>query len=275
MSKDQNPVPLEYKEPVRLSPSDFEFVKKIDEGESGEVFLSKNKETNAFCIVKKINKKKTIDKRHVDHIHNELHILSSISHPLLLDTHGFFQDSRYLSIVTEFIPGGQVYSRLNNLKRLPVSHSQFYSANVILCFEYLHSHSIIYRDLKPENLLITADGYLKLVDFGFAKVVKGRTFTFCGTPEYVSPEIILNKGQGKGVDWWTLGILMFEFLTGVTPFKDKENSPFEIYQKVIKGEFRFPRKFNRDARSIIKHLLRKDLSKRYGNLKRGGFIRGL
>lgn len=94
-------------------------------------------------------------------------------------------------------------------------------------FEYLHTKNIIYRDLKPENLLIADDGYLKLTDFGFAKVVEGRTYTLCGTPEYLAPEILLNKGHGKAVDWWTLGILVYEMNAGIDPFSDED--PMAIY----------------------------------------------
>lgn len=134
-------------------------------------------------------------------------------------------------------------------------------------FEYLHKQNIIYRDLKPENLLISADGYLKLTDFGFAKVVEGRTYTLCGTPEYLAPEILLNKGHGKAVDWWTLGILIYEMNAGIDPFTDDD--PMIIYQKILKGKVKFPRNFDKNAKSLVKHLLVADLSKRYGNLKNG------
>jgi len=145
-------------------------------------------------------------------------------------------------------------------------------------FEYLHSKDIVYRDLKPENLLIAADGYLKLTDFGFAKVVgNGRTYTLCGTPEYLAPEILLNKGHGKAVDWWTLGILIYELNAGIGTFinsyifKDPftDDDPMAIYQKILVGKIKYPKNFEKNAKSLIKHLLVADLSKRYGNLKNG------
>jgi protein kinase A len=134
-------------------------------------------------------------------------------------------------------------------------------------FEYLHSKNIIYRDLKPENILIDKTGYLKLTDFGFAKICEGRTYTLCGTPEYLAPEILLNKGHGKPVDWWTFGVLVYEMCAGIDPFNDED--PMLIYQKILKGKLKFPTTFNSNAKSLVKHLLESDLSKRYGNLKGG------
>lgn len=155
-------------------------------------------------------------------------------------------------------------------------NDSFYSAQITLIFEYLHSKNVVYRDLKPENLLINTDGYLKLTDFGFAKIVDGRTYTLCGTPEYLAPEILLNKGRrdwqghGKAVDWWTLGILLYEMIAGIDPFNDDD--PMAIYQKILKGKVVFPKGFDKDAKSLVKHLLVADLSKRYGNLKARKFI---
>lgn len=138
-----------------------------------------------------------------------------------------------------------------------------------MCFEYLHSKSFIYRDLKPENVLIDKSGYLKLSDFGFIKQLKPgeRTYTLCGTPEYLAPEIILNKGHGRPVDWYTLGIFIYEMMAGRCPFMNED--PYEIFKMIITQKIKFPVNFDSSAKSLIRKLTDHDLSKRYGNLKSG------
>ena len=121
--------------------------------------------------------------------------------------------------------------------------------------------------MKPENLLIDGEGFLRLIDFGFAKKVESRTFTLCGTPEYLAPEVLMNKGHGKPVDWWCLGILCYEMLAGIDPFNDDD--PMAIYQKILKGKVKFPRDFDKKAKSLVKHLLVADTTKRFGCMKDG------
>ena len=134
-------------------------------------------------------------------------------------------------------------------------------------FEYLHSLNIIYRDLKPENILIDDEGYLKLTDFGFAKYCQTRTYTLCGTPEYLAPEIIQSKGHNKNVDWWALGVLVFEMLAGYPPFYD--DNPMGIYQKIMDGYYEFPPHIEPKARDLIKSFLCADRSLRLGFAKNG------
>ena len=133
--------------------------------------------------------------------------------------------------------------------------------------ELLQTKNIIYRDLRPENILLDHKGFLRLIDFGFAKVCEGKTYTVCGTPEYMAPEIFLNQGHGLGVDWWSFGCFLYELLVGVTPFFS--NDPILIFKKVLNGAIKFPTNFPASARSLIKHCLEKDVSKRYGCLSRG------
>ena len=133
--------------------------------------------------------------------------------------------------------------------------------------EYLHSRNIIYRNLKPENILINKNGYIKLTDFELVKNLDDRTYTLCGTPGYMAPEIILNKGYGLGVDWWALGILLYEMICGVDPFADE--SPMKIYENILEGKIKFTSDFDDTSKSLIKHLLDKNIRRRYGNLKNG------
>eukprot|EP00922_Rhytidocystis_sp_ex-Travisia-forbesii_P059854 GHVS01088754.1.p1 GENE.GHVS01088754.1~~GHVS01088754.1.p1 ORF type:complete len:286 (-),score=17.74 GHVS01088754.1:260-997(-) len=180
---------------------------------------------------------------------------------------GTFRDDRYLYIVMEYVVGGEFFTHLRKSKRFEGETAKFYAAHVALIFEYLHGKNIIYRDLKPENILLDIDGYLKMTDFGFAKIIEYRTYTLCGTPEYIAPEVLLNKGHGKPVDWWTLGILIFEMIVGYPPFYDDD--PMGIYQKILAGKIVFPRFFDRNAKSLVKNLLTPDLSRRFGNLRNG------
>lgn len=170
-------------------------------------------------------------------------------------------------MVIEYIAGGEFFTHLRKAGRFENLAARFYSTQIILAFEYMHAADFIYRDLKPENLLLDKTGYLKVTDFGFAKKVTFKTYTLCGTPEYIAPEVLLNKGHGKGVDWWTLGILLYEMMAGQPPFVDED--PMGIYQQILAGKVTYPRHFDRGAKSLIKKLLVADLTKRYGCLKGG------
>lgn len=138
---------------------------------------------------------------------------------------------------------------------------------VVLMVEHLHRKNILYRDLKPENILIGNNGYLKLIDFGLSKQTSSRTYTVCGTPEYLAPEVLLQKGHGKAVDWWCVGILIYELLLGVGPFTADE--PMDIYENILYSKPRFPKSVSGAARSLMKHLLKKNQDQRYGNLRDG------
>lgn len=129
----------------------------------------------------------------------------------------------------------------------------FYITEIVLAIEHLHKHQIAYRDLKPENLLIARDGHIKITDFGFAKKIKDKTYTLCGTPEYLAPEVIRNVGHTHGVDWWSLGVLIFEMLGGYPPFYDQ--NPFEVYRKITEGKFEFPPSIHFNARKLISQFL--------------------
>eukprot|EP00831_Metopus_contortus_P025916 TRINITY_DN2218_c0_g1_i7.p1 TRINITY_DN2218_c0_g1~~TRINITY_DN2218_c0_g1_i7.p1 ORF type:complete len:340 (+),score=18.65 TRINITY_DN2218_c0_g1_i7:216-1235(+) len=255
--------------PKKLKVDDYELLKVIGVGSFGRVRLAREKRTKKILAIKVLKKSEIIRLKQVDHIISECCILGMIDHPFIVKLYGVMHDECYLSMVMDFVQGGELFTYLREVNIISINQAKFFAGHIVSIFEYLHSKNIIYRDLKPENLLIDNQGYLKLTDFGFAKVCEGRTYTLCGTPEYLAPEMILNKGHGKPVDWWTLGILLYEMLAGIDPFSDDDPNPMIVYQNILKGRIRFPKNFDKDAKSLVKHLLTLDVTKRYGNLKGG------
>jgi len=203
------------------------------------------------------------------HIRNEQALLEKLHHPFIVNLLGYFQDPYNLYLALEYVPGGELFSLLRRRKRFNNDVSVFYAAQIVLAFEHMHTQNIAYRDLKPENLLINRDGYLKITDFGFAKVIPHdqRSFTICGTPEYLAPEIIQSRGHSTACDWWALGILIYEMLSGNPPFESETS--YGIYKKVLAGEITFPRMINDPARDLLTQLLNPKPAYRLGNLKNG------
>jgi len=255
--------------PKKVKLSDFEKMQTVGLGSFGRVRLCRYKKNDKIYVMKILKKMEIIKQKQVDHVYSEFNILSVLNHPFIVQLVGLnFDDPKYLYFIIEYVQGGELFTLLRSRGSFPLEQAKFYTAHIITIFEYLHGKNIIYRDLKPENILINKNGYLKLTDFGFAKYLNNeKTYTLCGTPEYLAPEIILNKGHGKPVDWWTMGILLYEMLVGIDPFSDDD--PMQIYQKIIKGKINFPKDFDKNAKSLIKHLLTADTTKRYGCLKNG------
>jgi len=255
--------------PKKVKLSDFEKLKTVGLGSFGRVRLCRYKKNDKVYVMKILKKMEIIKQKQVDHVYSEFNILSVLNHPFIVQLVGLnFDDPKYLYFIIEYVQGGELFTLLRTRGSFPLEQAKFYTAHIITIFEYLHGKNIIYRDLKPENILINKNGYLKLTDFGFAKYLDNeKTYTLCGTPEYLAPEIILNKGHGKPVDWWTMGILLYEMLVGIDPFSDDD--PMQTYQKIIKGKINFPKDFDKNAKSLIKHLLTADTTKRYGCLKNG------
>mmetsp|Transcript_83808 Transcript_83808/g.184142 ORF Transcript_83808/g.184142 Transcript_83808/m.184142 type:complete len:367 (+) Transcript_83808:845-1945(+) len=249
--------------------NDFDLKATVGTGTFGRVRVVKIKDDKGGTplALKIMKKSEVLRLKQVEHIKAETSILSSIEHPFIVNLLANFQDDRRLFLLLEFINGGELFSYLRKEGRLPDAEARFFSGEIVLAFSYLHGKGIIYRDLKPENLLIDCDGHIKITDFGFAKVVEERTWTLCGTPEYLAPEIIQSKGHGRAVDWWALGILCFEMLAGYPPFYDE--NPFGIYQKVLAGKLDFPKHFDVKVKDLIKRLLTPDRAKRLGCLKNG------
>ena len=245
---------------------DYEILHTVGAGTFARVRLVKNASGNYYAL-KMMKKVEVVRLKQTDHVTSEIRVSISLDYPLVAKLHGFQQDDKYLYLLQDYIPGGELYTYLKSQKKLSINSAAFYAGQIVLMLNYLHSKSIIYRDLKPENLLISSTGYLRLVDFGLAKFLKSRTFTHCGTPEYMAPEILLNKGYNHSVDWWALGILLYEMISGTDPFVDDD--PMQIYSKILKGKMKFVRGTDKDAKNLIKHFLVADINIRYGCTKNG------
>ena len=209
--------------------SDLRVHNVLGVGTFGRVKLVVHTPTDTPYALKCMRKGQIIALKQVEHVMNEKKILAMCDHPFLLRLAGAYQDSDEIYMLLELALGGELFTILRERVMFDEPVARFYAANVCAAFEYLHDRKIVYRDLKPENLLLDSDGYLKVVDFGFAKIISERTWTLCGTPEYLAPEIISNKGHNLSVDWWALGILIFEMLHGTPPFV--ADDPMDIYQQ--------------------------------------------
>ncbi|KAI8977581.1 kinase-like domain-containing protein [Mycotypha africana] len=251
----------------KLRLDDFFISRTLGTGSFGRVHLIQSKVNSRYYAMKVLKKTEVIRLKQVEHTNNEKHILEAVAHPFIVNMWGTFQDSNNLYIIQDYIPGGELFSILRRSQRFPDHVAKFYAAEVILAIEYLHSKDMIYRDLKPENLLLDAQGHIKITDFGFAKYVPDITWTLCGTPDYLAPEIIQSKGYGKAVDWWSLGVLIYEMLAGYPPFFDEDH--LKLYEKILACKLKWPAYFEMNAKSLLKQLLTPDLTKRYGNLKGG------
>ena len=252
-----------------LTLNDYDLGDTIKIIPNGRVKIARNRRANSneIIFIKILNKSNIMKSNQTQHVLNELEIIPNLDHPSIIKFLSFYQDDKYLYLAFEFIPGGDLFTLLKAENNLSIEQSQFYLGQIIFALEYLHSRNIIYRNLKPENILINKNGYIKLTDFELVKNLDDRTYTLCGTPGYMAPEIILNKGYGLGVDWWALGILLYEMICGVDPFADE--SPMKIYENILEGKIKFTCDFDDTSKSLIKHLLDKDISRRYGNLKNG------
>ncbi|KAG8923202.1 camp-dependent protein kinase catalytic subunit [Tulasnella sp. 418] len=254
---------------------DFVFHRTLGTGSFGRVHLVRSLHNNRHYAIKVLEKAKVVRLKQVEHTNNERAMLHRVRHPFLVNLWGTFQDSSNLFMVMDFVAGGELFTLLRKSQRFPNPVAKFYAAEVSMAIDYLHSQNIIYRDLKPENILIGADGHIKLTDFGFAKHVPDLTYTLCGTPDYLAPEVIQNRGYNKSVDWYAVGILIFEMLAGYPPFFIDPNANggqpthVQLYEKILKGVIHFPSHFDPLAVDIVKNCLTTDLTKRFGNLKFG------
>ncbi|KAL7753400.1 cytochrome c oxidase subunit 1 [Sorochytrium milnesiophthora] len=237
-------------------------------GTFGRVHLSRTADKpQVYYAMKVLKKSEVVRLRQVEHMNSEKAILAQINHPFIVNLQCTYQDAKCLYMLLDYVPGGELFSHLRRAGRFNRETTRFYASEIVTAIEHLHDRNIIYRDLKPENLLLDAEGHIKIADFGFAKKVEDRTYTLCGTPEYLAPEIIQGRGHGKPVDWWALGILIFEMLAGYPPFYD--DNAYGVYEKILGGRIHFPSHFDVASRDLVKRLLTADRTMRLGNLRGG------
>ncbi|CAF1198050.1 unnamed protein product [Rotaria sordida] len=251
------------KQMVKLE--DFQLERTIGMGMFGRVMLAKYE--NKLLALKIIEKHAIVEYAQVECILSEKRILQAINFPFIVSLVYSFKDNSHLYLALEFASGGEMFVHFNHVKKFSEDQVRFYVAQIVLILEYLHYLSIIYRNLKVEEILFAADGYLKLTDFRLAKVAHDRTFTLCGTPEYLAPEIITGIGYNKSVDYWALGILIYELAAGFSPFQDED--PMKVYTNILRGTFNTPQHFSSDLTDLIHKLLQSRPANRYGNLQNG------
>ncbi|XP_035268301.1 microtubule-associated serine/threonine-protein kinase 2 isoform X3 [Anguilla anguilla] len=262
---------------------DFENIKLISNGAYGAVFLVRHKETRQRFAMKKINKQNLILRNQIQQAFVERDILTFAENPFVVSMFCSFETRRHLCMVMEYVEGGDCATLLKNIRALPLELARMYFAETVLALEYLHNYGIVHRDLKPDNLLITSMGHIKLTDFGLSKIglmslttnlyeghIEKDTREFldkqvCGTPEYIAPEVILRQGYGKPVDWWAMGVILYEFLVGCAPFFG--DTPEELFGQVISDEIIWPEEEEAlplDAQDLISKLLRQNPLERLG-----------
>lgn len=254
------PAAISLRKRTSLSPttptlSNYSFMRTIGTGSFARVRLAITRQSGEVVVVKSMSKSLIVRRAQMDHVLSEKQVLSSLSSPFIVELKAAFQDPFFLYLVLEYIQGGELYHLLAQTGYIEPQSAKLYASEVVCALSYLHSQSVVYRDLKPENVLIAANGHIKLADFGFAKMLKAgeRTFTLCGTPEYLAPEVITSTGHDYQCDWWALGVLLYEMLAGRPPFTGE--TPFALYEAIVNAEVAFPMTMDLTARSLIAALL--------------------
>jgi len=218
--------------------------------------------------MKMLKKSVLLEKQEVEHTKTENRVLQTLRHPFLVNLQYSFTSSDRVFFVMEYAGGGELFEHIGRLGRFPEPWVAFYSAEIVLALGYLHKQGVIYRDLKLENLILDNQGHVKIVDFGLSKdQIYGERVarTMCGTPAYMAPEVFIKREYGRSVDWWSLGIVIFEMATGELPFYSEERE--EMFRKIFKEKLRFPLNNNlsQSLKSLISHLLKKSESRRLGS----------
>lgn len=254
----------------KTGPQDFELCKILGEGGYGKVFQVKKvtgKDKGSIFAMKVLRKASIIrNQKDTAHTKAERNILEAVKHPFIVNLMYAFQTGGKLYLILEYLCGGELFTYLDREGIFLEDTACFYLSEIILALQHLHNQGIIYRDLKPENILLDGEGHVKLTDFGLCKehIEEGTvTHTFCGTIEYMAPEILTRSGHGKAVDWWSLGALMFDMLTGMPPFTGDDRR--KTIEKILRGKLCLPLYLTPDAKDLIRKLLKRQVSQRLGS----------
>lgn len=250
----------------KVSKNEFELLAVIGKGSFAKVMQVKRKSDGQIFAMKVLRKDMIIARNQVTHTRAEKSILEKIQHPFIIKLHYAFQTKEKLYMIFDYINGGELFYHLKKEGKFSEKRVKFYAAELVCALSHLHSLNILYRDIKPENILIDSTGHLVLTDFGLSKEMENSvdgTHTFCGSPEYLAPEVLKGQGHGMAVDWWGLGIMIYEMLTGLPPFYHQNINT--MYQKILVGELKFPPGMSEEAQSLISGLLTRDVEKRLGS----------
>ena len=270
-AKAAGPVEPAVKEAKQLTIEDFDLLKVIGQGSFGKVMQVRKKDTGMIYAMKVLKKAELVKRNQLEHTKSEREILGRLRHPFMVNLHYSFQSDHKLYMILDYVNGGEMYYHLQKAVKFTVEQARFYAAEVVLVLEHLHSRDVVYRDLKPENILLGADGHIVMTDFGLSKLgitsVGGTgsgqaTGTFCGTPEYLAPEILTGTAHGTGVDWWSVGIMLYEMIVGASPFYSDNRK--QLYENCLKGRLSFPEDMPPHSEDILRGLLTADPTKRLG-----------
>ncbi|KAJ2406598.1 Serine/threonine kinase, partial [Coemansia sp. RSA 2530] len=249
--------------------NDFKFVKVLGKGNFGKVMLSEEVGSSKLYAIKVLKKEFIVENDEFDSTRSEKRVLliaNQERHPFLIGLHSCFQTSNHIFFVTEYISGGDLMMHVQKLGSFGERRAKFFACEILLGLAYFHKVGIIYRDLKLDNILLDKDGHVKIADYGLCKENMGygqTTITFCGTPEFMAPEIVLEQRYGRAVDWWAFGVLIYEMILGTSPFHGEDEN--EIFDSILEDEILYPVRMSRDSVFICQALLEKDPSKRLGS----------
>jgi serine/threonine protein kinase len=249
---------------------DYTILKTIGKGSFGVVQLVRSNIDRKLYAMKTMDKRVLQEADQVSQTIVERDVLFKVQHPFTVGAHATFQTPETIVMILDYVPGGELFGRLKAEGKFSESRARLYAAELTLAIGHLHSNGFVYRDLKPENILVDAGGHLRVTDFGLVKAkmqdAKATTSTFCGTPEYIAPEMLQQQPYTKAVDWWSFGILVFEMLTGIPPFYDENTN--KMYRKILHSEIPFPAEFSRESKDLIQKLLDRNPETRLGASQR-------